>query len=210
MSEEQGPRAARGRPSLSEVKRREVRLEIACAAVELFRVHGVEQTSAAEIAEAAGMSLRTLWRYIPSKEEALTALFTMVVEGLAVHLRSWSQTEPVDHRIITDGEQEHMTPRLRKALKEATRLTRTEPGLRKVAMQASFEFHTSIAAAFAARAGRSQANLDDKIHSAMLLAMLNVTDQESAWSDKDDEESRRKLIDHALHTVVAGLPLQGT
>ncbi|SCD91104.1 transcriptional regulator, TetR family [Streptomyces sp. TverLS-915] len=196
-----------GRPSLSEVKRREVRLEIARAAVHLFRDRGVEQTSAADIAAEVGISLRTLWRYVPSKEEAVTVLFTLAAEGLAHRLRALPPGEPVSALLLGEPWQDQMTPEVGRLVREATRLTRDEPALRKVAHQAAFTFQSGIAAAFAAREGRDGAGLEDKVHAAMLLATLAVVEQEAAWCDPSDDPRRRDLLRRGLRAASEGLPL---
>ena len=45
--------------------------EIAAEAARLFSERGVAQVTAAEIAEASGVSLRTFYRYFPTKEDAV-------------------------------------------------------------------------------------------------------------------------------------------
>ena len=45
--------------------------EIATEAARLFSERGVAQVTAAEIAEASGVSLRTFYRYFPTKEDAV-------------------------------------------------------------------------------------------------------------------------------------------
>ena len=65
-----------GRPPLTERRKTETRLEVARAAVGLFLAKGVADTSAEEIAEAAGISSRTLWRYFPTKDSCVTPLLT--------------------------------------------------------------------------------------------------------------------------------------
>ncbi|EDY42297.1 TetR/AcrR family transcriptional regulator [Streptomyces sp. SPB074] len=196
-----------GRPSLSELKRREVRLEIARAAVRLFRAQGVEQTSAADIAAEAGVSPRTLWRYVPSKEEAVTVLFTLAAEGLATRLRELPPGEPLSALLLGEPWQDQMTPEIGRLVREATRLTQDEPALRKVAHQAAFAFQSGIAAAFAAREGRAEARLEDKVHAAMLLATLAVVEQEAAWCEPADEPRRSELLRRGLRVASAGLPL---
>jgi AcrR family transcriptional regulator len=78
-----------GRPPLTERRKTETRLEVARAAVRLFLAKGVAGTSAEEIAEAAGISSRTLWRYFPTKESCVTPLLTGVIELIARFLQSW-------------------------------------------------------------------------------------------------------------------------
>jgi AcrR family transcriptional regulator len=50
---------------------REVRRRLQLAALELYRKHGYEQTTAAEIAAKAGVTERTFFRHFPDKREVL-------------------------------------------------------------------------------------------------------------------------------------------
>lgn len=49
----------------------DVRVRLQRTALELFREHGYERTTAAEIAERTGMTERTFFRYFPDKREVL-------------------------------------------------------------------------------------------------------------------------------------------
>lgn len=59
---------------LRERQKRRAREELLVAAAELFREQGYGETTTADIATAAGVSRRTLYRYFPSKIELALAL----------------------------------------------------------------------------------------------------------------------------------------
>jgi AcrR family transcriptional regulator len=59
------------RPGLRERNKQRTRAEIARAAQELFVRRGYSATTLPEIAEAAGVSTRTIFAYFPSKEDIL-------------------------------------------------------------------------------------------------------------------------------------------
>lgn len=59
------------RPSPQERRNEQTRERIRAAAVKLFREHGYDRTSVAEIADAADISQRTLFRYFRAKEDIL-------------------------------------------------------------------------------------------------------------------------------------------
>ncbi|MER7703200.1 TetR family transcriptional regulator [Kitasatospora sp. NPDC097605] len=63
-----------GRPTLTQRRRETTRLEIAQTAAELFAARGAEATTAEEIANASGISLRTFYRYFSEKEDAVAPL----------------------------------------------------------------------------------------------------------------------------------------
>src|SRR5690349_21256908 len=58
---------------LRERKKRETRDALTRTALELFAERGYDETTLAEIAEAAGVSTRTIFAYFPSKEDILFA-----------------------------------------------------------------------------------------------------------------------------------------
>lgn len=67
---------------LRERKKRETREALTRAALELFAEHGYDETTLAEIAEAAGVSTRTIFAYFPSKEDILFATTEAMCDSL--------------------------------------------------------------------------------------------------------------------------------
>ena len=68
---------------LRERKKRETRRALARAGLELFVERGYEATTLAEIADAAGVSTRTIFAYFPSKEDILFSSLQATREALA-------------------------------------------------------------------------------------------------------------------------------
>jgi AcrR family transcriptional regulator len=68
---------------LRERKKRETRRALAQAGLELFVRRGYEATTLAEIAEAAGVSTRTIFAYFPSKEDILFSSLQAARDALA-------------------------------------------------------------------------------------------------------------------------------
>ncbi len=82
------------RSSLRERRRLETTAEISSAALDLFEDRGVDSTTVAEIAAAAGVSQRTFFRYFPTKE---AAAFVEEPDYVAV-LEEWAMCpEPLDN-----------------------------------------------------------------------------------------------------------------
>ncbi|MGI9824357.1 TetR/AcrR family transcriptional regulator [Agromyces sp. Marseille-Q5079] len=63
--------------TLTERRKAATELEIARAAAVLFAEHGAEQVTTETIAGAAGISLRTFYRYFPTKEDAVAPLLVV-------------------------------------------------------------------------------------------------------------------------------------
>lgn len=63
------------------------RSEIAAAAIELFAARGFSGTSVQEVADRAGVSHRTVYRYFPRKEDLLGSFLAGGGEALATAIR---------------------------------------------------------------------------------------------------------------------------
>ncbi|MDQ1044846.1 AcrR family transcriptional regulator [Streptomyces sp. V4I2] len=61
-------------PSLTERRKAATQLDIARAAAELFTEHGPDGTTAEDVAERAGVALRTFYRYFRNKQDAVGPL----------------------------------------------------------------------------------------------------------------------------------------
>jgi AcrR family transcriptional regulator len=68
---------------LRERKKRETRDALVRAGLELFVQRGYDATTLAEIAEAAGVSTRTIFAYFPSKEDILFSTLQTMRDALA-------------------------------------------------------------------------------------------------------------------------------
>jgi AcrR family transcriptional regulator len=170
-----------GRPPLTERRKAATRLEIAREAVRLFTSQGVAGTSAEEIAAAAGVSVRTLWRYFPSKEGCVRPLLAAGIEAVARSLRAWPPGRGVDalvHGVEQAGRDAVADVPSMLAL---VRLARTEPGLRAVWLQAHDDAESIFAVALGQRAGLPADGSRVRVQAAMINGALRAAVEHYAW-----------------------------
>lgn len=82
---------------LRERKKADTHDAIRAAAADLFLAHGFERTTMEAVAEAANVSVRTVFRYFPTKED----LFFGDIEEDLADLRELLDDRPVDEPLMT-------------------------------------------------------------------------------------------------------------
>lgn len=83
------------RTGLRERTRRAIQREITENAERLFVERGYESTTIEHIAEAVGMSRRTLYRYFSTREDVVLGKLDLVAHDMLAELRSRPADEPV-------------------------------------------------------------------------------------------------------------------
>ncbi|MGW4249510.1 TetR family transcriptional regulator, partial [Nocardia sp. NPDC004722] len=89
MTSAASDRPRTGRPTLTEARRAATRRAVALAAARLFIENGYTATTVEDIAAAAGMGLRTFYRYFAGKEDVLAPLLTIGSQAWADELSAW-------------------------------------------------------------------------------------------------------------------------
>ncbi len=133
--------------SLRDRKRARTRQALVDAATELFERHGYQETTVAQIAEAAEIGARTFFSYFASKEELLFPEADARVQATVDAIASRAPDEgPVDVLLralgtATAASDELVSPLARLRL----RLIHTVPAVRGRALQAQLEAAREIA-----------------------------------------------------------------
>ncbi|GAB3205389.1 TetR/AcrR family transcriptional regulator [Marinactinospora endophytica] len=198
----QRPRPRTGRPPLSEQSKAATRLRIAREAVRLFTAQGVAKTSSAEIARAADISPRTLWRYFSAKEECVSPLLSAGVEALVTALRDRTPGQVFSEALRSLSVERSGNSW---AIVQLVRLTRTEPGVRSVWVRTHLDAEPLIAEVIALRIGASPEDLRPRVQAAVLNVALRAAVEDFAWHPRDDGRSLDDTVREALAIAAEGL-----
>ncbi|KOT42700.1 TetR family transcriptional regulator [Streptomyces caelestis] len=197
-------RGRTGRPPLTEERKAAVRLDIARAAVDLFIAQGVTATTGEQIAEAVGVSARTVWRYFPTKESCVRPLFSSGIDTIATTLRQWRPGEPLQEALDQVWSTGAVLPG--PDVGALLRLTRTEPGLRAVWLQTHDEAEPAFARALAERAGLPADDVRPAVWAAMFNAALRAAVEHHAYRATEpgpDPAAARADLAETLRTALA-------
>ncbi|MFF3311590.1 TetR/AcrR family transcriptional regulator [Streptomyces sp. NPDC002952] len=203
------PAAPDDRPSLAQRRRSALRFDIAREAVHLFTTQGVGATTGEQIAQAVGVSARTLWRHFPTKESCVLPLLTAGLDFAMEQLRHW----PTDMGLLDffedlcgNGEMPPAAP----VILDLIRMTSTDPALRAVWLQAHDDALPVLATMLARRSGADVDDLRVKVHAATLNGALRAAAEDFARRYGDDPDAAGNEITAcllaALHAASEGLP----
>ncbi|EFG65752.1 TetR/AcrR family transcriptional regulator [Streptomyces sp. SPB074] len=198
-----GHRAARtGRPPLTERRKAATRREIAVEAVRLFGAQGVAATSGDDIARAAGISTRTLWRYFPSKEHCVKPLLALGLERAIAQLGNWPADRPLAEAIAgqdPDGGAEEAG-----LTKQLITMAIEEPALHAVWLETHHEAEEVFAEFVAARTGRAVDELAVRVQAVIMNGAMRVGAEHWARGG-DDRRTHEEALRAALRSALEGL-----
>lgn len=190
---------------LTERRRDSLRMEIAQSAMRLFADHGVAATTSRQIADAVGISTRTLWRHFPSKESCVRPLLASGLDAAVEYLRHW----PHDVRLMDFLASSHASgslPAGDRDVLELVRMVRTEPALRTVWLQAHDDALPVLADLLAERSGHSADDLRIRVHAGVLNAALRVAAEAYASNTAATDEELVEYLRIALEAAAEELP----
>ncbi|MEU2109620.1 TetR family transcriptional regulator [Streptomyces sp. NPDC019507] len=167
------------RRPLTERRKAATRFEIARAAAELFTERGPDATSAEEIADRAGVALRTFYRYFRNKQDAVGPLLAVGAERWRVLLAAAVPGTPLPEaleRTLTealavpeDGTAEGLR-RTRALLRAAVR----DPALRAVWYRVNQESEERLVPVLARLAGPDADPLELRLAAAVAVDALRI------------------------------------
>ncbi|GGK62737.1 TetR family transcriptional regulator [Streptomyces flaveus] len=204
----------RSRGGMSEQRRHRVRLEISREAARLFWEQGVDATSGDQIAEAVGLSTRTIWRHFRSKESCAEPIVTQSVEWEMATLRGWPPHLSLEDHFAAESIR---FAREASAMDQADtmlgvkmiRLSDTEPAIRTAWLMACDQVEREMTEIIAIRLGLKADDLEVRLHAAAASAALRVINEYIGAALLDGVDPREfadapALIANAVRRATAG------
>ncbi|GAB2847800.1 TetR family transcriptional regulator [Lentzea nigeriaca] len=202
----------RGRPPVSAEQRQQQRLDISRHAVRLFAEQGVAATSGEQIAQAAGVSERTFWRYFPQKESCVEPLLTKMIDAFCAVLRAWPpELELIDHlRATYSPVPDTSSDEDVESVLEVVRMTHQEPALRAAYLVLRERAEDALADVLAKRLDLPLTAVEVKIQAAAMSAVLKVATDDVAHASVEGVttealEGHREQMASAVSRVLRGL-----
>lgn len=167
------------RRPLTERRKAATRLEIARAAAELFTEHGPDATSAEEIADRAGVALRTFYRYFRNKHDAVGPLLAVGAERWRALLAATGPGTPLPEALertlaealaVPVGGTAEGLRRTRALLRTALR----DPALRAVWYRVNQESEERLIPVLARLAGPDSDPLELRLTAAVAVDALRI------------------------------------
>ncbi|MFF2643672.1 TetR/AcrR family transcriptional regulator [Streptomyces niveus] len=208
---------------MSDQRRHRVRLEISREASRLFWDQGVDATSGEQIAEAVGLSVRTIWRHFRSKESCAEPIVTQGVAWEMATLRGWPSHLSLEEHFAAEssryGREADAVERADTALAvKMIRLADTEPAIRTAWLMACDQVEREMTEIIAHRLGLPADDLDVRLHGAAASAALRVINEEIgaallAGVDPREYADAPARVAHAVRRATGGAvgdPVAGT
>jgi AcrR family transcriptional regulator len=196
------------RPSgLRERKKARTRASIREHALRLFSEHGYASTTIEQISAAADVSPATFFRYFPTKEDVVLQDDFDIITLAMLEAQPAALSPIAAFRAAARAAQSAMTDADRALFAITTRLTFQTPEIRARAMDELIRTTDIIAAAIAARLGRSPGDFAARNIAGAILGVIMTSTMpwdEMTTASVDDVYDR---IDAGLAHLEAGLPL---
>jgi AcrR family transcriptional regulator len=171
--------------SLKTRKQQVVRDALSAAALDLFLAHGFEAVTVEAIAQTAGVSRRTFFRYYQSKEDVMVEHLDRDGERFLAELSARPLNEPpllaIRNALIPAIAYGLQEPEL---VRDVTRLLRETSALRRALMERRNRFEERIAAMMIQRLGTTSED-----NTPMLLAFLTRALNDTAFNAWYDHET---------------------
>ena len=193
------------RPGLRERKKIETLHRMQEEAMRLFEAQGYDQTTIEQIAEAAGVSPSTFYRYFPTKEDVVVqdeydpmiiAAFRNQPEGTAP-IEAFRETLAAVFAQFSPEDMDRIRKRVAFIL--------SVPALRARQVQQAFATEHLIRDLVGARVGRPSTDLEVRHFAAVMIAswIAAILD----WNERGQGEDLLEVMSRCLDHLERGVPL---
>jgi AcrR family transcriptional regulator len=195
-------------PDLRARARENLRAEVAEVAFNVFAERGFDNVTATEVAEAAGISRASFFRYFDSKEDAVFVAQEQMGAQIAARMRErpagedvWTALRRSFDAVVTiyQHSPSHALARLR--------LIRCTPNLRVHQLDRLDQWRELIGAALAERLDMDRHDLQVEALVAAAIGALSAASRR--WGESDGADDLIELIDAAFAAVAAPFPTLG-
>ncbi|MFG2023212.1 TetR/AcrR family transcriptional regulator [Streptomyces sp. NPDC048825] len=206
--------ASTKRSGMSDQRRHRLRLEISREAARLFWEQGVDRTGGDQIAEAVGLSTRTIWRHFRSKEACAEPIVMRGVEWEMSMLRSWPADLSLEEHFAAESkrfgrEADEIELADQALAMKMIRLADKEPTIRTAWLMACDQVEREMAGIVAVRLQLPADDLQVRLHSAAASAALRVINEDIGAALLAGTEPREfadapERVAHAIRTATGG------
>ena len=190
----------------------QARLEVSRHACALFWERDVSTTSGDDIAAAAGLSTRTIWRYFRTKESCVEPVLSLSAQRFIAQARRWpAELSLAEHmeadmaaHPLTDAELADEISALRIAT-----MSGEEPALRTAYLMVHDEMERLFVPVVAQRLGLPEGDLTARLCAAAVVGAFRVIDEDVGRRvivDKEtvSQQEALALIDRAVRDATNG------
>ena len=188
------------------------RLAVSRHAAALFWANGVANTSGDDIAAAAGLSTRTIWRYFRTKESCVEPVFAKSLDRFLAVVNRWPLELSLAEHLAADIAEHPMTKQdvddEISAMRLAT-MTAAEPALRTAYLMVHDDMERGLIPVLARRLNLPVADLTVRLCAAAVTGAFRVIDEDVSTAVVVDhqtvtQEQTLALIDRAIRDATNG------
>jgi AcrR family transcriptional regulator len=182
-------------------KQAEARLAVSRHAADLFWERGVSGTSGDDIAAAAGLSTRTIWRYFRTKESCVEPVLAQSTDRFIAILHRWPHDLSLADHLAADSIAHPLAPGDLKDVVREMRLatmTASEPALRTAYLMVHDRMERAFIPVIAERLQLPEDHLTARLCAAAVTGAFRVI---------DEDVSRAVIVDGKTVTQAEALGL---
>jgi AcrR family transcriptional regulator len=200
------------RRSIISDKQADARLAVSRHACALFWERGVAATSGDDIAAAAGLSTRTIWRYFRSKESCVEPLLAKSADRFLASARRWPHELSLSEHLAAEAIAHPLSPQdiadELSAIRLAT-MTESDPALRTAYLMVHDRMERGLIPVIADRLGLPDDDLTVRLCAAAVTGAFRVVDEDVSRAIVVDGKSVSQqealaLMDRAIREATNG------